>query len=86
MIGTRFSEKPPTSSTPVAHNATLESELSLEDAVDDLAVCGDVRSIDHVVASHDPAGASSYSLSERPRVELMLDLVSEDGIDRELLI
>ena len=76
----------PTCSTPVAHDSSVESEFSLEDAINDLAVCRDVRPVDHVVASHDPAGASAYSLSERPRVELVLDLVSKDGVDRELLV
>jgi hypothetical protein len=73
---------------PVGHDEPLKSELSLQQAVQDLAVGARVGVVHAVIRAHDIGGSGMYAVSKRPEVELMHGLiinVGRDGLDAVVL-
>jgi len=73
-------------STPVRHNVSLETELSLEQTVLGSGVLASVRSVDPLVGAHEAGSAGLDGVGERPHVELVHGTVVNVGRDGSLVL
>ena len=64
---------------PVQHDEAVETQLRLEDAVEQLVVGAGVGVVDAVVRAHDGGDAGAHAVHEGPQVQLAQRAVIDVG-------